>query len=255
MYEQTLVQAGLDEQQAVVYEALLKQGQLSAGAVHKQVPLKRGLVYKVLDELVALGVAEKIQETGKVIVFGLTHPLTLKELAEKREHEAKDARMALEGVLPSLISDFNLASGQPDVQFFEGIDGVWEVLKDSLTTKTEIYSYADIETIARNIEAINQKYVSRRERLGINKKGIILDTPFTREYLKSYHKLVTDVKFIKLEDTKPFQSIMQIYDDKISYITLSAEKKIGVIIYDKNLYLMHKYLFEYLWTITPKPVF
>jgi sugar-specific transcriptional regulator TrmB len=255
MYEQTLIQSGLDKEQALVYEALLKHGQMSAGAVHKVVPLKRGLVYKVLDELAALGLAEKKQEAGKVTQFMLAHPLTLKELAEKREQEAKDAKMALEGVLPSLVSDFNLVSGKPGVQFFEGLDGVQTVLNDSLTAKGEIYSYADIETIAKNIEDINRRYVARRERLGINKKGIILDTPFTREYLKEYHRLVTDVKFIKLDGAAPFQSIMQMYDGKISYITLAEDAKIGVIIEDQYLYTMHKYLFEYLWKITPNPVF
>lgn len=255
MYEQTLQQSGLDADQALVYETLLQGGVMTAGAVHKKVPLKRGLTYKILDELAELGLIEKKKEEGKKIVFQAKHPLELKELIEKREREAKDARMALEGVLPSLISDFNMVSGKPGVSVFEGERGIWQVLNDSLTTKGEIYSYADIETIAKNIDEINRKYVARRERLGINKKGIILDTPFAREYLKSYHKMVTDVKFIQLENVVPFQSIMQIYDGKISYITLAREKKIGVIIQDEHLYQMHKYLFEYLWKITPNPTF
>jgi hypothetical protein len=46
----------------------------------------------------------------------------------------------------------------------------------------------------------------------------------------------------------PFNSVMQIYDGKISYITLSKTSKIGVIIEDKNIYQMHKSLFEYIWS-------
>jgi sugar-specific transcriptional regulator TrmB len=245
MYEQTLVQAGLDEQQAIVYEALLKHGQLSAGATHKLVPLKRGLVYKVLDELVALGVAEKIQETGKVIVFGLTHPLTLKELAEKREQSAKDARMALEGVLPSLISDFNLVSGRPGVQFLEGEEGVWQVLMDTLQTKSVMYTYADVEAVDKHIRTLNERYAKKRDTLGIDKKVILLDTPYARERMKTYHRFVTDTRFIKLS-TEPFQSVIEIYDDKIAYITFGENMR-GVIIQDKAIHDMHQALFDFVW--------
>ena len=40
---------------------------------------------------------------------------------------------------------------------------------------------------------------------------------------------------------------MQIYDNKISYLTLSDKEMIGVIIEDKYIYKMHKDLFEYMW--------
>ncbi len=246
MYEQTLVQAGLDEQQAIVYEALLKNGVLSAGAVHREVPLKRGLVYKVLDELVALGVAEKHQEAGKTILFSLTHPLALKELTEKREQVAKDAKMALEGVLPSLISDFNLVSGQPGVQFLEGEEGVWQVLQDTLQTKSVISTYADIEAVDKHIRVMNEKYAKKRDTLGIDKKVILLDTPYARERMKTYHRFVTDTKFIKLT-TESFQSVIEIYDDKIAYITFGGDAMRGVIIQDKMIHTMHKALFEYVW--------
>jgi sugar-specific transcriptional regulator TrmB len=257
MYEQTLVQSGLDREQAIIYEVLLKHGQLSAGAVHKLTPLKRGLVYKVLDELTALGLIEKQQEAGKVIQFAVTHPLTLKELAEKREQEAKDAKMALEGVLPSLVSDFNLVSGQPGVQFFEGPEGVWEVLRDSLHAKKEVYTYADIEAVDKHIREINERYVKARNKLGLDKKLLLLDTPYARERMRSFYKLTTDTRFIKIQ-AEPFQSLMEIYDESISYVTFAEERMIGVIIHDPAIASMHRSLFEYMWAsaekLTPQPI-
>lgn len=247
MYEQTLVQAGLDKEQAIVYEVLLKGGQLSAGAAHKLTPLKRGLVYKVLDELVAIGLVEKRQEAGKVTQFVVAHPLTLKELAEKREQEAKDAKMALEGVLPSLVSDFNLVSGKPGVRFLEGEEGVWEVLMDTLHTKKEMYTYADIEVVDKNVREMNERYAKKRDALGIEKKVILLDTPYARERMKTYHRFVTDTRFIKLA-TEPFQSIIEIYDDKIAYITFGEAMR-GVIVQDQAIHDMHRALFEYTWSM------
>ena len=74
----------------------------------------------------------------------------------------------------------------------------------------------------------------------------MLDTPFARDFLKDYHKQTTDIRLIK-QDSSPFHSVMQIYDNKISYITLSDKEMIGVIIEDPHIFEMHKYLFEYSW--------
>jgi hypothetical protein len=46
----------------------------------------------------------------------------------------------------------------------------------------------------------------------------------------------------------PFNSVMQIYEGKVSYITLSDKGMIGVIIQDSNIYQMHKSIFEYVWS-------
>jgi hypothetical protein len=65
------------------------------------------------------------------------------------------------------------------------------------------------------------------------------------------HLAVTENRFIRT-DAAPFQSIMNIYDGKIAYITLRPEKMIGVIIADQYIYEMHRYLFEYLWGAAEK---
>lgn len=245
-YLQLMVAAGLEPDQALIYELLLKSGPLKAGKIAQKSPLKRGLVYKILDELVDLGLVIKNEPLGKVAIFEPVHPLKLKDLAESREQKFKTAQLALDGIMGQLSSDYNLSLNKPGVQFFEGLDGIKKILEDSLSAKTEIYSYADIESIHKYIKDINEDYIKKRERLQIKKKGIVLDTPFARNYLKNYHRKITDTKFIKY-NAPPFQTIMQIYDNKISYITLDPQKMVGVLIQDPHIYQMHKYLFEFLW--------
>jgi len=248
---QVLVQAGLTPEQASLYEVLVKNGPLYASGASRKANISRPLGYKVLGELVAANLVEKKDEPGKVAVFSAVHPLKLKEFSEKRVENLKSASKALDGTLGSLISDFNLVSGKPGVRFFEGIEGVKAVLEDSLTAQDEILTYADIESIEKHISTINREYVKTREKFGIKKKGIAFDTPFTRNFLKGYAPSVTEMKLIK-SDEKPFHTVMQIYDGKVSYITLSEENLIGVIIADKNIYEMHRDLFLYTWRSTPE---
>ena len=244
MYEETLKHAGLSKDQASIYEILVKNGALTAGELSTKSPLKRGLVYMILGQLETMGLVSK-SSTKKITSFEPAHPIRLKELAEQKEIEARNAQIAVSGILNQLSSDFNLSSGKPGVLFYEGIEGAKKVLADSLESRTEIYSYVDIEAVSKFIGDINKKYVSKREALKIKKKGIVLDSPFAREYLKNYHPNVTETKLIKYA-ANPFQAIMQIYDGKVSYITL-GEKIIGVVIDNDQIYKMHKYIFEYTW--------
>lgn len=246
-HTQTLKKAGLSESQAIVYEALLSLGEERAGSLAKQLPLKRTLIYRVLEDLKGLGLIEKDEQPGAVAVFSPKHPSSLRTLIETREQEAREAQEVLGGLLPSLTSQFNLRSGAPGVLVYEGKEGIEKVLSDSLNSKTEILTYADIEPIVKYIDVINRRYASRRDKLGIDKRALLLDTPFAREYMGDYHRLSTDVKLITLENVSPFQSAMEIYDDRVAYITFAPDKMMGVIIHDPYLYEMHKYLFEYAW--------
>src|SRR3989344_7488484 len=249
-YRQSLTQAGLTAHQAAIYEVLVQKGALPASKLAFEAKLSRPLAYKVLDELISLGLVEKHEAPRSVARFAAAHPLKLKEIADKRFAAAESAKSAVEGTLGKLISDFNLQSGKPGVRFFEGVEGIQAVLDDSLTAQTEIYSYADLESIEKYISDINKKYVRERERKQIQKKGIVVDTPFARNFLKNYAPGVTETKLIA-RDMSAFHTVMQIYDGKISYITLSEENLIAVIIADPRIYEMHRELFLHTWNATP----
>ncbi len=249
-YQPSLTQSGLTAHQAALYETLIKFGALPASRIALEARLSRPLAYKVLDDLVEIGLVEKVEKPRSVAKFSAVHPLKLKEIADKRFETAQNAKLALEGTIGKLISDFNLKSGKPGVQFFEGLDGIKQVLDDSLTAKDEIYAYGDLESIEKYIGDINRAYVREREKNGIKKRGFVFDTPFARKFLKDYAPNVTDTKLLQYE-AAPFQTVMQIYDGKTSYITLSDQNLIGVIISDKRIYEMHRYLFLHLWSITP----
>jgi len=244
-YLQPLVAAGLEPDQAQVYELLLKNGPLKAGKVAQKSTLKRGLIYKILEELVEVGLVIKNEPLGKIAIFEPAHPLKVKEFAEAREAKLKTAQLSLDGILGNLTSDYNLALGKPGIQFYEGKEGVAKVANDSLTSKTEILSYLDNEAINKYIPDINKEYIQKRNRMKIVKKMISVDSQYVRDRAKQFNKSTTQIRVI--EKGYPFATVMQIYDGKVSYITLDEKKMIGVIIADPHIYQMHKILFDFTW--------
>lgn len=245
-YTEILQKSGLTEAQAMIFESLIKEKNIKAGKLAKLLPIKRGLVYKSLEDLVMLGLVEKEEKSGEVAQFRPKHPSLLRELVEKRTMAMKDVEQALQGVLPSMVSQYNLGFGAPGVLFYEGLEGIEKVLEDSLTAKEIIYSYVDVEAVEKSIGDINARYMKKRERLDIYKKLLVPDTPFIRGLYTKEKSLVTEVRAIP-ESAISFEVTMQIYDGKVSYLTLANDRKLGVIIEDPHIYQMHRYLFEMLY--------
>lgn len=255
MYKDLFVGLGLNENEAVIYEYLLKHGKVKAGDIIKNTDLKRGVVYLVLSDLVRKNLVseEKVGSKGlpgKAIVseFSPQHPESLRFYLENQEKKIRQASNVLESNLSMLVSDFNLVSGRPGVRYFEGLKGVKKVLDDTLTSHEKIiYTYSDIEAIVKYIDKLNSSYVKEREKAEIQKKAIMIDSPFARGYLKNYHTGTTETRFID-RGLFPFNTLMHIYDNKVAYVTLSESSMIGIIIEDKNIYQMHKSLFEFNWS-------
>ena len=246
IYEQHLIQAGLSPEQARVYEALIQKGLSPASDTARKAGISRTLTYKVLSELAGLGLVEKHEDAGKIARFIAAHPLKLKELVEKRQQEAKDALQALEGVLGAMTSNYNIAGGRPGIEFFEGMKGIETVLNDTFSAKEVIYTYADLKSIDDVYRDLNKEYVEKRKRLNIEKRGILADTPFTRNMLAKYDTTVTDSRLITYDES-PSKTVIQMYDGKTSYIVMDRKEPVSIIVHDANITAAHRAIFEALW--------
>lgn len=244
-YISTLKMAGLNEQQALIYEYLLKNGPTPARVLVKTFSIERTLIYKILEKLIEMQVVKKKDEPKKVSVFEAAHPAKLEEYLGVKEQQIETAKKALASIVPQLTSDFNLVSSKPVVQFFEGVDGIERVTRDSLKAIEEIYTYLDYDAVDKHLPKLNEEYVNKREGLKIRKKIIAVDTPHARDHVAKTKRQFREVRFIT--SPYPFATAMQIYNDTVSYITLDYKKQISVLIRDEHIVLMHKALFLALW--------
>jgi sugar-specific transcriptional regulator TrmB len=254
-YTQELMKTGLSQEQSTVYEVLLRSGMLPASSVARQIPvessLSRPLVYKILDELIEKDLVEKNDPSGGVATFAAKHPTTITKYFEKKKSDIIKAKGQFDTVLGELSSLYNLSSGKPGVQFYEGEDGIWEVLQDSLLATEEILTYADLEAIKKYIPELNAEYSALREDKHIKTRGLVVDSALARDFISSYDNATTTTKLIaRGQDVAYFQTIMKIYDQKISYITLTDDYLVGVIITNQFIANTHKYLFESMWNST-----
>jgi len=250
MNNELLISLGLTGDEATIYNVLLEGGFMPARTVATRASIGRPLTYKILDDLIVKGVVEKKDTGGKIALFAPIHPRELEKLLEKKKTDIENTKKALDESLGPMISKYNLFIGKPNVQFFEGIEGIKKVLDDTLVApNVELCGYGDLESIMKYIPEINKEYSEKREKLGVKRKGFLLDTPRAREIAKNYHTKITENKFIKLKIDK-LESIIQIYNNKVSFVNLKENSMIGIIIEDESIYKSHKAFFDYLWETT-----
>lgn len=243
---ESLQSTGLTRDQAAIYDALLEKGALSARDTAQAAGIGRTLGYAVLEQLMEKGLVTKIDPKGAAATFHAEPPAKLQELAEESRKKAERAADALKSLLPELNSLHNLATGKPGVRFFEGTEGIREVLNDSLSSKTEIRAYIDNESIRKYIPDLNKQYVKSRSRLNIKRRNIATDTQENRFAIEGFLPKLTEWRLVPWE-ASPINTIVQIYDGKISYFTLGTDHLIGIIITDPHIYEFHRRQFDYLW--------
>lgn len=245
---ESLKNIGLSNEQIAVYQALMEFGKLPASTIAAKAGVSRVITYKILDQLENMGIVQKLETPKSVAVFFPADPENLINLVEKKKQELINLETNCATAVSLLKPQFNLLRDKPGIRFYEGLEGVKKVLDDSLFSESEIYTYVNVDMVLEHFSAVNDAYVATREKRGISKKILAADTPTARKYEKEHEDALTDMYIVGKENV-PFAAVMNIYDNKISYITVgsSSDNLIGVIVEDARIADMHRYFFESLY--------
>ena len=250
MLSEQLQNFGLTKGQSAVLGYLLENKEAKASLIARSIGHPRGVVYKILEELLAMDLVEKREKEGQVARFRAAHPQNIEKILEEREKKLSQSKKAWQELLPQLVSSYNLALNKPGIKFFEDEEGFKKVLYDTLTSKTEVCLFINSGAMGEEekFKEINEEY--KRMRIKSNTAKKILRAGKKPELTfgtsnESYDAL-TKIRYApKISST--FKASIQIYENKVSYQIIEGEKIIGILIEDKDIYAMNKAWFEMLW--------
>ena len=242
--QEILQKLGLNKNEAQIYDYLLGVGSSRLKPILGAAKLKKGNAYYHLDSLKTKGLVETEEKRGRT-VFIAKHPEQLALLLAQQKAALSAAEQELNKNLPSLRSIFQMATTKPGIKFFEGPEGAKQIVEDTLTAQTEVYSYTDLEIVDKYYSEFNQGYVGQRLEKRIKKKMIVANSAYNREHARALIGPTSQVRTIPAPVN--FAAIMYIYDNKVSYITLRPDSMVSTIIEHEALYRMHKTLFESHW--------
>lgn len=242
MNKDILINLGLTEDEASIYNVLLEGGFMNARTVATRTSLGRPLTYKILDDLILKDVVEKKETGGKITLFAPVHPRELEKLLDKKKEEIENTKKALSESIGQMVSKYNLFIGKPNVQFFEGKEAIEKITNDYPEVDKEIRQWINIGEAMKIMGGDTVRYLKERVRLGISKRMIIPENEENNNYAKNGSEL-TSFKTIK----KELPTVIQVYDNKIAMLTLSKEKNIGLLIEDRDIATTLKNIFDDYW--------
>ncbi|MFA6392240.1 MAG: helix-turn-helix domain-containing protein [Patescibacteria group bacterium] len=246
-----LVQIGLTDKEAVVYEALLTLGKAGMGELLKKIPYKRGNTYDLMRALIDKGLVTETMTKGKK-VFVIEPPERIKVLLDEREKTVQQQAKTLNANYESLNSLYRITMNKPGVRFYEGIEGIKLVLKDTIVNNTskQIKTFSDVAGYAKYLKVWNQSYYAPlRKKLGIIERVIIPDNAEALAHMRSYQaNEVTQILFIDHKNY-PFATEINIYENKVSFVTFSDRAHIGIIIDNMEIFQTFSSVFELCWSL------
>ncbi len=151
---QTIIEkTGLSKKQTDLYLALLELGEASITEIARTATMKRPTTYLIIEELELLGLASSIKK-GKKKLYTPAHPRRLSELTKFRMDQVSDA-------MPELLARYKSESTKPQVQMYEGLEGVRKAYREAfrlLSENKEGLWISDIERVLEKFPEVLREY-------------------------------------------------------------------------------------------------
>ncbi len=255
MLDQLFQKLDLGERERAVYLALLESGPTSAGHLAKMVGVPRSSLYGFLSNLLEKGLVLQ-SEKAHVKFWQAQSPDELLTILDGKINELETTKANLEGLVGELkkrqSTDFTL----PRFTYFEGADGVRQILKDMLL-------YRDITTqafwpINDMIFTLGQDFF---EHLNIRriKQNLYTQAIWPADKavdIKQYPFLGVGEKFKREIRVAPkgVESSMGYwaYKNKVAFVS-SRKESFGFIVESMELRQMMQTQFDVIWGMS-KPV-
>jgi sugar-specific transcriptional regulator TrmB len=169
MDEKLLVSFGLSQNQARAYRALVLKKSLRPGQLAKLTGESRTNCYALLNRLVEMGLATKVDEAKKYIYYPAS-PLALKSMLDKDRQALDNQLQELDRRLPQMLSQYHAGGQQPKVRHYKGEKELRSMYDEQMEqTDRELYfvrSKADIPyfglTQMEEVRQLARKYKKRR---------------------------------------------------------------------------------------------
>ena len=249
MYEKVLTKLGLKTTEINAYVNLLSLGTQPASVLARHMNVPRTTMRVYLERLKNLGFV-RMNWKNKIQYFTPEKPdQVIQNLEHKRESYVEKVNKnlnAFSAIMPELSTITTKDHNLPKVTFFEGSSEIKRMYQDSLTSESEIMCISSVEDLWDLFgKKYDDWYVTKRVKNNIPVRYVAKNTAAEKKERTKDKKFLRKSKLIS-EKLFTFSNEINIYDGKVSIITLK-EEKIGVLIESKEIYHSMKAIFEILW--------
>ena len=240
-HEEILIQNGLSPKEAKVYLAILEIGEASMSMIARKTKLQRPTVYDIVGDLQKKGLAFINTKKGLKYIS----PVSPRVLVDR----FKDGFLNAESILPDLLEMAYKSPLKPRIKFYEGIDGLKDILREFSYTSEESYLFTDYEMMPQELQDfIWDEIIPERIKRGTNFAHMLVPDNATNRAVKAQDpKRFAEHRLIKfpLAQSNPLELL--IFDSKVGFLSYSKDEMFGLLIDSKVIYQTLKNIFMLIW--------
>jgi len=254
-----LIRIGLTREEIAVILYVAENNETKVASISNKLKISRSSLYRLIDSLEQKGLIKKVLTTqGNNIT--LSNLENLKNQIEERKQEIEQQLNGFEELTNSILALKKLNKPSPEVRYFEGKEGIRQIIWDTLKSKNTIRCY----TNAIRKEIVGAKWLTDYCLRFVNNnldEKVLGDQIYAEnsyqpyggrqkyylpviEYFRRSDERILNIPFLKIKGE------IYIYNNIFSFYTWEGEKLIGAEIQSEFISLTQSSIFDVIWNMT-----
>lgn len=243
MIEHILMENGFTDKEAKVYVGVLKMGEGTIAQIAAASRIKRTTVYSLVDGLKARGIISLNKRRGIQYVSPLSPSILIQRF--------KNASDRAEAKLPELLDMAYHSPLKPRMQFFEGKEGVKEILKQFSQSLTPSMGFTDYSKMPEQLLQFIRKEVVPERRKHKNRARFLLpDNDINRAVQQDDERYFTEHRVTAFPLAENPIELLLFEESKVAFISFTKEELFGLVIDSKAIYQTLHNIFLLIWNLS-----
>jgi sugar-specific transcriptional regulator TrmB len=249
MIEPILKEIGLKEKEISIYLSLLPLGSAPASILGKYTGITRSTAQYTCHQLEKKGIIKSVYK--KNTYYYTPEPIEkLHFLLDNKIKKFEDTKEELDRMGSDLMGLMNPHTTLPKVRFYEGTDGVIELLKDELKMTKDDIGYGAhrfYKTAPKEFQDfICNEYDKKRAEMNWKSYVLWTDTPLAKERIKIDNE-INRTSLLVPKEKFFFDSSFQIYQNKVAFYSYRETDLTGVLIENEHIQETMLNVFRMAW--------
>lgn len=237
---EVLEKIGLNEKEASVYLALLELGTASVLSIASKAGLKRPTTYLILDDLVARGLVSQVPQHKKTLYTAEAPEKLFTDLQKKQE--------LLKRFLPNLEALHNQKKEKPQVQLFQGKEGILEVY-EKIYAHGEVWFFATLGDLDKVLPHVTKEVARRAKEHKLVVREILSGSEADVAYAKDAGQS-TNYTYRFAPKGLSFFTDNAIFGNSVAFFSFNVQL-FAVVITSKEIAGSLRSLYEMAWNSAP----
>ena len=231
-----LKQIGLTDKEAGVYLALLELGTATVHPIATKAGIKRPTTYLILEQLQQKGMVSVVPRATKALFTAESPEKILTDINKKQE--------LIKRFLPNMLALYNEKKEKPQIQLFEGREGVREVYR-KIYSANSVYFFGTVKEAEKYDPEALYAFVDRAAKMNFSVRDLLTHSAEDIAYAKKA-RLEKNYEIKFLPEGWNFLTDNAIFGDNVVFFSFHPQI-FAVVICSKEIALAIRTLFEFSW--------